>query len=43
MLATKPMPGKPSMRMGSLRVGFSLISIEQTMDVHFSRVFRETR
>jgi hypothetical protein len=31
MLATNPMPGKPSIKMGSLSFGFSLISIEQTM------------
>ena len=40
MLATKPMPGKPSIKMGSFKVGFSLMSIEQTMTVHFRWVFR---
>ena len=35
MLATNPMPGNPSIRMGSFKVGFSLMSIEQTMTVHF--------
>lgn len=29
------MPGNPSIRIGSFKVGFSLMSIEQTMNVHF--------
>ena len=29
------MPGNPSIRIGSFKVGFSLMSIEQTMSVHF--------
>jgi hypothetical protein len=35
MLATYPIPGNPSISMGSFKVGFSLMSIEQTMTVHF--------
>jgi hypothetical protein len=31
MLATYPIPGNPSIRMGSFKVGFSPMSIEQTM------------
>jgi hypothetical protein len=41
MFATKPMPGNPSIRMGSLSCGFSLISIEQTMTVHFGGVLEK--
>jgi hypothetical protein len=29
------MPGNPSMRMGSFKTGFSEMSIEQTILVHF--------
>ena len=31
MLATNPMPGNPSMRIGLFSCGFSVMSIEQTM------------
>jgi hypothetical protein len=41
MLATNPMPGNPSIRIGSFKVGFSLMSIEQTMTVHFDGVLDE--
>ena len=41
MLATKPIPGSPSIKIGSFNVGFSLMSIEQTMIVHFGGYLEE--
>ena len=40
MLATNPMPGNPSIRIGLFSFGFSLMSMEQTM-VYISVNYRQ--